>query len=131
MKLSIGTATLLAVGAGVGLATQGLALSPTFSQTMTRPQTFHTPRRFDIQPTNTEELPSALPLTTDFDENESIQFPPPLGRAGRMKRAAEFWLNAAPIVASYYGLMGKVKLQELHGMTMTEREIEVRNWSSP
>jgi hypothetical protein len=55
-----------------------------------------------------------------------IEFPPPLDRAGRLKRAASFWLSTAPIVADYVGLMGKMKLENLQGMTKPNEEIEVR-----
>ncbi|KAG7368184.1 ABC1 family-domain containing protein [Nitzschia inconspicua] len=58
------------------------------------------------------------------DELETIDFPPPLSTLDRMKRAATFWSTAIPIVANYYGLIGNIKLQELLGTKMTERDVE-------
>ena len=57
---------------------------------------------------------------------ESIEFPPPLSSMDRLKRAATFWSTAVPIVANYYGIIGKTKLQELMGQKLTDEEIEVR-----
>lgn len=56
---------------------------------------------------------------------ESVQFPPPLSKVDRLKRAAQFWSTAVPIIASYYGKMAEVKLREgLLGETMTQEDIE-------
>lgn len=46
-------------------------------------------------------------------ESTSVEFPPPLSTTDRMRRAATFWSSAIPIVASYYGLISRLKLQEL------------------
>ena len=43
----------------------------------------------------------------------TIEFPPPLSRTDQLKRAAEFWSNALPIVASYYSKTIELQFQEL------------------
>ena len=59
---------------------------------------------------------------------ESVEFPPPLSKVDRLKRAAQFWSTAVPIIASYYGKMAEVKLREgLLGETLTQEDIE-RIW---
>jgi len=55
---------------------------------------------------------------------QDIEFPPPLGTMDRFKRAATFWSTAVPIVAQYYGIIGKTKMNELLGRKMTPAEIE-------
>lgn len=56
---------------------------------------------------------------------ESVEFPPPLSPVDRLKRGATFWSTAVPIIASYYGLISRIKLQELVlDNPMTEDEIE-------
>jgi hypothetical protein len=72
---------------------------------------------------------SSVSSSTSSSEDDSfdytsIVFPPPLSQADRLKRAATFWSTAVPIVASYYGIIGKTKLQELLGQKMTDEEIE-------
>ena len=57
---------------------------------------------------------------------ESVDFPPPLSRVDRLKRAATFWTTVLPIVANYYGLIGSLKLQEVLGQKMSAEEVEVR-----
>lgn len=56
---------------------------------------------------------------------ESIEFPPPISSVDRLKRAATFWSTAVPIVANYYGIIGKSKLQELLGQKISDEEMEV------
>lgn len=59
------------------------------------------------------------------DNNISVEFPPPIGRADRLKRAATFWSTALPIVASYYGLISRLRLQELlGGKALSEEQVE-------
>ena len=59
------------------------------------------------------------------DAAESIEFPPPISSVDRLKRAATFWSTAVPIVANYYGIIGKSKLQELLGQKLSDEEMEV------
>jgi aarF domain-containing kinase len=59
------------------------------------------------------------------DQNNSVEFPPPIGRVDRLKRAATFWSTALPIVASYYGLISRLRLQELlGGEALSEEQVE-------
>ena len=62
----------------------------------------------------------------DKDNDEAVEFPPPLSSVDRLKRAATFWSVAVPIVANYYGKFAEMKLREgLLGETMSDEEIEV------
>lgn len=64
-------------------------------------------------------------VTTASTSADSVEFPPPLSTADRLKRAATFWSTAIPIVASYYGLISRIKLQDLLGLEKwTDEEIE-------
>ena len=63
--------------------------------------------------------------TSSDDDFESIEFPPPISPVDRFKRAATFWSTAVPIVANYYGIIGKSKLQELLGQKLSDEEMEV------
>ena len=55
-----------------------------------------------------------------------VDFPPPLSRMDRLKRAATFWSSALPIIANYYGVLAEMKLrEEVLGETMTMDEIQV------
>jgi aarF domain-containing kinase len=59
------------------------------------------------------------------DQNNSVEFPPPIGELDRLKRAATFWSTALPIVASYYGLISRLRLQELlGGEALSEEQVE-------
>ena len=55
---------------------------------------------------------------------EGVEFPPPLTNAQRLQRAATFWSTALPIVAGYYGLISRLKLQELLGDRLSDAEVE-------
>jgi hypothetical protein len=55
----------------------------------------------------------------------SIEFPAPLNKVDRFKRAGTFWLSAAPILMKNYGVLAVMKLREMHGLEMSETEIEV------
>lgn len=71
--------------------------------------------------------PPAIENTNDSDDDEAVEFPPPLSSVDRLKRAATFWSVAVPIVANYYGKFAEMKLREgLLGETMSDEEIEVR-----
>jgi hypothetical protein len=71
--------------------------------------------------------PRAIENTNDGDDDEAVEFPPPLSSVDRLKRAATFWSVAVPIVANYYGKFAEMKLREgLLGETMSDEEIEVR-----
>jgi hypothetical protein len=54
-----------------------------------------------------------------------VEFPLPLGKIDRLKRAVTFWLSTAPIVVDYVGLLGQLKAQELRGMALSSHEEEV------
>jgi aarF domain-containing kinase len=64
---------------------------------------------------------SSASATSKF---EGVEFPPPLTNAQRLQRAATFWSTALPIVASYYGLISRLKLQELLGDNLSDAEVE-------
>lgn len=59
-----------------------------------------------------------------LEETTTVEFPPPLTPTESIQRAAKFWSTALPIVASYYGLINKVKLQEVLGKELSEDQIE-------
>lgn len=63
----------------------------------------------------------AASKTKAYDE---VEFPPPLNTAQRLQRAATFWSTALPIVASYYGLISRLKLQEILGDKLSDAEVE-------
>jgi hypothetical protein len=54
----------------------------------------------------------------------TVEFPPPLSTLGRLQRAATFWSVAIPIVAQYYGLISKIKLQEILGTPLSSDQVE-------
>jgi aarF domain-containing kinase len=71
------------------------------------------------------------PLSASADKNlgnkntNSVEFPPPLSSMDRFKRAATFWSAALPIVANYYGLISRLRLQELlGGEALSEEQVE-------
>jgi aarF domain-containing kinase len=57
-------------------------------------------------------------------EGGTVEFPPPLSTLGRLQRAATFWSVAIPIVAQYYGLISKIKLQEVLGSPLSSDQVE-------
>lgn len=70
-------------------------------------------------------IASNIPSTSSSSNQENVEFPPPLSPVDRLKRGATFWSTAVPIIASYYGLISRIKLQELVlDNPMTEEEIE-------
>jgi len=72
---------------------------------------------------------STIEAETDVEaETNQVDFPPPLSRIDRLKRAATFWSVAVPIVANYYGKFAEMKIREgLLGEEMSEEEVEVCN----
>jgi hypothetical protein len=60
----------------------------------------------------------------DVVTKNGVEFPPPLSPVDRFKRAATFWSTALPIVASYYGLISNLKLQELLGKSLSPEEVQ-------
>eukprot|EP01083_Nonionella_stella_P250857 866189_1 len=65
--------------------------------------------------------------TQDLDVNASagptVDFPPPLSKIDRLKRAATFWSSALPIVLSYYSKSAELSFNEaLTGETLTEEQ---------
>lgn len=57
--------------------------------------------------------------------DKDVEFPPPLSKVDRLKRATTFWSTALPIVLNYYGLISRLKLQEvLRGEKLSETEEE-------
>jgi hypothetical protein len=69
---------------------------------------------------------SITDIDVKVEDEESVEFPPPLSTVDRLKRAATFWSVAIPIVANYYGKFAEMKLREgLLGESMSDEEIEV------
>jgi aarF domain-containing kinase len=57
---------------------------------------------------------------------EDIEFPPPLSTVDNLARAATFWAAVLPVVASYYGLISRIKLEEILGVEQkTEEELQL------
>ena len=70
-----------------------------------------------VVPNLSEEAPTA---------SEGVEFPAPLSKADRLKRAATFWGNALPIVASYFGKNAEIQIRErLLGQCLNDEECEV------
>ena len=68
-------------------------------------------------PNLSEEAPTA---------SEGVEFPAPLNKVDRLKRAATFWGNALPIVASYFGKNAEIQIKErLLGQCLSDEECEV------
>jgi aarF domain-containing kinase len=67
---------------------------------------------------------AAAVVETVEDSEGGIEFPPPLSSVDRLQRAVTFWSTAVPIVASYYGMIGNIKLQEILGKEVTEDEVQ-------
>ena len=116
-------ATTLIVAAGLGRLTQGFAPLALGSQ---RTQLQSALVRGSDLATRTS-LHSAMVQATELSQyqSNSIQFPPPLDKVGRMKRAVKFWMNTVPIVADYYRLKAMIELQKLHGKVISDQEIQV------
>ena len=62
------------------------------------------------------------------DSSHTVEFPPPLSKVDRFKRATTFWSTALPIVASYYGLIGRLKLQEVFLGNKLDKSKEEELW---
>lgn len=67
----------------------------------------------------------AQTLSSDANEDVGInvEFPPPLSKVDRLKRAATFWSSAIPIVLSYYSKAAELQVSEaLTGISLTSDE---------
>jgi aarF domain-containing kinase len=73
---------------------------------------------------NTDIVPTTTPTSSQSDADDDFAFPPPLSAVDRLKRAVTFWSTALPIVASYYGLISRIRLSELLGHETTAEELE-------
>ncbi len=57
------------------------------------------------------------------EETITVEFPPPLSKVDRLKRAAKFWSSALPIALSYYTKSAELQLDEaLNGKKLTPEE---------
>ena len=85
---------------------------------------------FRLHAATTVEIPTVatksavLSEKSILKEGSSVEFPAQLSKIERLKRSAAFWGTAGPIIANYYGLISKVKFQELLGSSLSEDEIE-------
>ncbi len=74
----------------------------------------------------------AVEVPTDQSDSSGssveIEFPPPLSKVDRLKRAAKFWSNAIPIVASYYSKTIELQFQELLTGNTLSNEQEQEIW---
>jgi len=62
----------------------------------------------------------------ETEESTTVEFPPPLSKVDRLKRAAKFWSSALPIIGSYYTKSTELKLREvLKGETLSEEEQKI------
>lgn len=78
-----------------------------------------------VEPVTTETLDSSDAVVQQQQDNDiKVEFPPPLSTVDRIKRAATFWSTALPIVLSYYGLISKLKLQELLQTSVSEQQVQ-------
>jgi len=73
---------------------------------------------------------SATPGSVEENENNNdvigVEFPAPLSKVGRLKRAATFWSTAVPIIASYYGKYAEMKIREkVTGECLDEEECQI------
>ena len=79
---------------------------------------------------STDSITTSTTTNTDTptpqeDEDIDIEFPPPLSKVDRIKRAATFWSNAIPIVASYYSKTIEMQFQQLlTGNEISDDEVE-------
>jgi ABC1 atypical kinase-like domain len=85
---------------------------PHYSRTLKRIQATGTSTPSDMRSAKKKDKNDGLRLIDDEDDDD-VEFPPPLSGYDRLKRAATFWSTALPIVASYYGLISQIKLREL------------------
>lgn len=68
---------------------------------------------------------SVIESSSSESEEIEFEFPPPLSKIDQFKRAAEFWSNAVPIVASYYSTTVELQFRELlTGNTLSESEAQ-------
>lgn len=82
---------------------------------------------FPLKVANAIETSPAIDVPGDSandGDSSVVEFPPPLTTFDRFRRAATFWSSALPIVAQYYGLISKIKLQEVMGQRLSEEQIE-------
>jgi len=65
----------------------------------------------------------ALPTATS---DVSVEFPPPLTKVERLKRATKFWSSALPIVLSYYSKAAELSVKESFlGIALTDEEQDI------
>lgn len=107
------------------------------------PQNSRSPafRHHHITTTKAVVASEDLPITTSYQpykvikekddninndtNNEVVEFPPPLNKIDRFKRAATFWATSLPIMMDYYRLMTRIKMEEtLSSEPLSESYIE-------
>jgi len=81
-------------------------------------------RQVLVSEEDTDSKPTTT-TTTTTTTTQKVEFPPPLSSLDRLTRAATFWSTALPIVANYYGLISRVRLQELTGQPLTDDQVTV------
>ena len=75
--------------------------------------------------THAVELDTSSSIESQQGVGETVEFPPPLSKVDRLKRAATFWSNALPIVASYYSKTIELQFQELlTGNKLSEKDVQ-------
>jgi len=67
--------------------------------------------------------------TTGKDPIVEVEFPPPLGTAAKLQRAASFWSSVLPIVGSYYGMSAEINFREILTGERISVEEEERRWN--
>jgi len=74
-------------------------------------------------------LRSSTIMQKEESEEFEIEFPPPLSKVDRLKRAAKFWSSALPIVGAYYSLSTEIYIREnVLGENLSTDDIEML-WS--
>ncbi len=69
---------------------------------------------------------TSVSLSDDKSGIPDIEFPPPLSKVDRLKRATRFWSTAVPIVLSYYSKSAELRATEAFtGASLTEAEQQI------
>ena len=97
-------------------AQHSISLVPIFIQPQARSRSSHLKVAAPVAGSDALQSASATP--------DGVEFPPPLSAFDRLQRAATFWSTALPIVAQYYGLISKIKLQEILGNPLTTDQLD-------
>lgn len=66
------------------------------------------------------------PVSSEDGDAVGVDFPPPLSKVDRLKRAATFWSTAVPIIFSYYGKYAEITLRsKVEGQCVSDEECQL------